>query len=136
MTLFVCIDDRGGMTFNSRRQSKDEKVIEDVLIHTNGNPLYVTDFSEDLFEASSSCVISVPSPLDTSKNGVFVFIENLPILPHVHKIKSLVIYHWNRAYPYDTVLDIDPKKQGFKLTRVTEFEGKSHKKITKEVYER
>ena len=136
MTVFVCVDDRGGMTFNSRRQSRDERLIDDVLRHTGDSPLYVTDFSEELFENTDACIISVPSPLDTSVTGAFVFIENLALLPHVDKIKTLVIYRWNRAYPYDTALDIDPLKHGFKAPRVTEFEGKSHKIITKEVYER
>ena len=136
MTVFVCVDDRGGMTFNSRRQSRDARVVEDILRHVGESPLYVTDFSEELFENTNACIISVPSPLDSSSNDVFAFIENLPLLPHVDKIQALVIYRWNRAYPYDTVLDIDPLKHGFKAPRVTEFEGKSHKIITKEVYER
>ena len=33
-------------------------------------------------------------------------------------------------------IDVNLEKEGFRLTRVTEFEGKSHEKIRKEVYER
>ena len=51
-------------------------------------------------------------------------------------ISRLIIYNWNRRYPFDRQLDISPAKMGFKLVSVTEFEGSSHEKITKEIYER
>lgn len=136
MTVFVCIDDRGGMTFNSRRQSRDMLVTEDILNHAGDHPLYVTDFSEDLFENTDAQLISVPTPLSSARSDAFIFIENLPLLPDLDKIKNLVIYRWNRVYPHDTILDINPQKEGFTLTRVTEFAGKSHEKITKEIYTR
>ena len=136
MTVFVCIDERGGMTFNSRRQSRDALVISDVLSHAADSPIYVTDFSEELFEDSGASVISVPDPLGSACAGSFVFVENLPLRPSLDRIDTLVIYCWNRAYPFDTSLNVDPEKEGFRLTRVTEFEGKSHKNIRKEVYER
>gem|GEM_PF-5722604 len=31
MDVFVCLDDRNGMLFNHRRQSRDREVIRDVL---------------------------------------------------------------------------------------------------------
>ena len=31
MDVFVCLDDRGGMFFNHRRQSRDRQVIQDML---------------------------------------------------------------------------------------------------------
>ena len=31
MTIFVCIDDKNGMLFNHRRQSRDEAVLKDML---------------------------------------------------------------------------------------------------------
>ena len=49
MTVFVCIDDRGGMLFNKRRQSRDSKVIEDVVRTVGDGVLYISDFSELLF---------------------------------------------------------------------------------------
>ena len=136
MTVFVCIDERGGMTFNSRRQSRDRFVTEDIIKSSGDSLLYISDFSEDLFENSDASVISVPTPLSHAKEGSFVFIENQPLAPYKEKIKSLIIYKWNRRYPFDSKIDIDPEKEGFTLTRVTEFEGNSHEKITKEEYKR
>lgn len=31
MTLILCVDDRGGLSFNGRRQSQDRRVREDLL---------------------------------------------------------------------------------------------------------
>ena len=135
MTVFVCIDDRGGMTFNARRQSRDVRVIEDMIKDVGDKALYVTDFSEELFLDSEASAISLPDPLTAAPDS-FVFIENLPLAMHLDRIKRLVIYRWNRKYPFDTELDVNPEKEGFILTRVTEFAGNSHEKITKEVYER
>ena len=136
MTVFVCVDDRGGMTFNSRRQSRDRVVTADIIKSAEDGLLYVSDFSEDLFIDTDACIISTPDPLDAAGVGAYAFVENLPLMPYKDKIKKIIIYKWNRAYPYDTCLDIIPEKEGFTLTRVTEFEGNSHEMITKEEYER
>ena len=50
------------------------------------------------------------------------------------RISELVIYNWNRRYPSDTRLDIDPAKDGFRMLTLTEFKGNAHERITKEVY--
>ncbi len=51
-----------------------------------------------------------------------------------NEIKKLIIFKWNRVYPADQYLDIDPEK----MTKVQEeeFVGFSHEKITMEVYEK
>ena len=41
MDVFVCLDDRGGMFFNHRRQSRDREVIQDMLDSLDGKPLYI-----------------------------------------------------------------------------------------------
>ena len=74
------------------------------------------------------------SPLDEAESGDFCFIESLPLCNHVEDIEALVIYRWNRIYPYDKTLDIDPQAEGFKLSEVKDFAGSSHEKITKEIY--
>ena len=134
MTVFVCIDDRGGMMFNKRRQSRDSKVIEDVARTVGDGVLYISDFSEILFTESDASVICVPAPLDSASNDGFVFVENLHLGEYLNKIDRLIIYKWNRKYPYDFELDIDPIKEGFKRKSKREFVGSSHDNITREDY--
>ena len=136
MTVFVCVDDLGGMTFFGKRQSRDSALIKDLAKHTEDGVLYISDFSERLFEDSEASVISVPSPLESAGDDGYAFVENLPIAPHKKKINRLVIYKWNRRYPSDKKLDITPDELGMKLKESYDFVGTSHEKITKEIYER
>jgi hypothetical protein len=134
MTVFVCIDDRGGMLFNKRRQSRDSRVIEDVIRTADDGVLYISDFSEILFEESNASVISVPEPLESAGDGSFVFIENKHLGDYLDRIDRLIVYKWNRKYPSDFSLDVDPVAAGFKKKSTREFKGTSHDKITREDY--
>ena len=136
MTVFVCIDDKGGMTFFGKRQSRDSALIKDVVEHAGDGVIYISDFSEKLFLESEASVISVPEPLDSAGKGGFAFIETPPLAPYKKKIDTLVIYKWNRHYPSDKKLDITPRDMGMRLVKTYDFVGTSHEKITKEVYER
>ena len=66
--------------------------------------------------------------------GEFCFLEDRPIRPFLDRVESMVLYHWNRRYPADLFLDLDPAALGWSLLGREEFPGSSHKKITKEVY--
>ncbi|MBQ8689536.1 MAG: ribonuclease Z [Clostridia bacterium] len=134
MTVFVCIDERGGMMFNKRRQSRDRRLIDDIARHAGDAAIYISDYSESLFEESEASVICVSNPLESAREDSFVFVENLPLYGHLDKIDTLVIYNWNRHYPSDVKLDIKPLEVGFRLGDSYDFEGSSHEKITKEVY--
>ena len=50
MKLVVCVDDRMGVMFNKRRQSKDEKVREDILsMLEEGKKLFVSPYTAKQF---------------------------------------------------------------------------------------
>ena len=134
MTVFLCIDDRGGMLFNHRRQSRDSKLIDDIIKTVGANILYISDFSESLFSDSKTSVISVSDPLLSGRKESFVFVENLHLAPYQKDIDTLIIYKWNKKYPYDFSLDINPEECGYKLIDTSDFAGSSHDKITKEIY--
>ena len=134
MTVFVCIDERGGMLFMKRRLSKDRLLTADVINSVGDGVLYISEFSEPLFADSDISVMSVPCPLDCAGDGDYVFVEAEKLKKHVDKIKTLVIYNWNRRYPFDVSIDIEPLSLGFKLAETHEFKGHSHDKITKEIY--
>ena len=49
MTLILCVDDRGGLSFNGRRQSQDRRVREDLLTMAAGGALWMDDYSRRQF---------------------------------------------------------------------------------------
>ena len=134
MNVIVCVDDGMGMTFNNRRQSRDVRACLDML-ELSGGDLIIAPYSEKLFRELGGYKLSL-NPLDTAGGGEYVFIEDRGLSEHLHKIERLVIYHWNRAYPSDKKLDTPPTQHGFRLVDSYEFEGKSHPRITREIYER
>ena len=136
ITVAVCLDKEGGMIFNNRRQSKDRVMLAELLDSFPDRKILISPFSEKLFLKYPDRVLVVPSPLDAAKDGDICFIENLPLGKYADKISRLVIYHWNRLYPWDMKIDIDPAEIGLGRILRTDFVGSSHDKITKEIYER
>lgn len=128
MTVYVCLDDRNGMLFNNRRQSRDRAVLEDIRVSVSGT-LTIDAFSEKLIApAEIPFVLGEPAP------GVHFFLENRKASEILPMAERVVIYRWNRAYPGDFRFDGD--LSGFTLRSTEEFPGKSHERITKEVYVR
>ncbi|MBQ5321412.1 MAG: ribonuclease Z [Oscillospiraceae bacterium] len=130
MKVFVCLDDKNGMTFGGKRQSRDRIVIEDVLKTVGEEKLYIDAFSKTLFENKGAEIVK-----EFPKEGYF-FNENKEMKHHMEFISEIIVYRWNRRYPADFYLDIDIAKEGFKLADYLEFKGSSHDKITKEIYRR
>lgn len=136
MNVAVCLDDRNGMLFNRRRQSRDKVMIEDILKECKGRTLWISNFSAKLFpDLSQHSIRLSENPLAEAQAEDFCFIENLPLKPHEANIRRLIVYRWNRQYPADTYLDLDLQKY-WKLELQLEFAGHSHEKITKEFYSR
>ena len=137
MRLIVCVDERGGMTFNQRRQSRDRLLCEDVLstVRKNNGRLYLAPYSEMLFAPSGGDVIcSCPDYLQRAGAQDFCFCEREALLPYETEIRELIVYRWNRHYPSDRKLELDLSR--FRLQESSEFAGSSHEIITKEVYVR
>ena len=135
ISVAVCVDDKLGMLFYGKRQSRDRVLIEELIESACGKKIYISSFSKLLFPNDESVTVC-EDPLLEAKDGDVCFIENLPLVPYVGKISTLIIYKWNRAYPTDKKLDVDVRACGFKLDSVKEFAGSSHDKITKEIYKR
>lgn len=135
MDIIICLDDRNGMLFHHRRQSRDREVIRDMLQECAGRKLLVSPFSAGLFEKGARGVIVVDNPLSQAQNQDVCFIEAEDITPYRDSVESWIIYRWNRRYPADTWFSID-LHEDWKLAETTEFAGYSHEKITKEIYTR
>ena len=127
MTLYICLDDRNGLRFNKRRQSRDAAVLEDIRSQLAGS-LLVEAFSEKLIREAE---IPFVLPPETAED---FFLEDVPTEEVLAGCRKVVIYRWNRHYPADVRWDPDLEARGFVLGETVEFPGKSHEKITREVY--
>ena len=134
MTVIVCVSEDGGMLFGGRRISRDRRVVEDITKLCDGGALFVGDISESLFSESDASVISVSDPLSSAGKEDFVFVENETLSEYKDKISTLVIYRWNRKYPFDFSLDLRPADVGMTLSESLDFKGFAHEKITREIW--
>ena len=131
MTVLVCLDDKNGMLFNGRRQSRD-RVVSAHMVGDSGGVLYVSPRSVPLFPPETALAVTENVLEDTPEDGV-CFVETPPLGPAAPRIHRLIVYRWNRVYPTDTALDL--QLDHWTLRERTEFPGSSHPKITREVYE-
>ena len=134
LTVAVTVDDKMGIAFNKRRQSRDKLLIEDLCKNTDGG-IYVTSYSAPLFENFSDRIKIVDDPISDCPEGGCCFLELTQISDHVNNISKLIIYRWNKVYPSDKKLVIDLNEYNLKLISSYDFTGKSHDKISKEIYQ-
>ena len=133
MTLIVCLDERGGMAFGGRRQSRDSLLLLDIFKTVGKERLLVAPYSEKLLSEYGRVKVK-DNPLRAAKRSDFVLLEDRAVGNLKDGIDELIIYKWNRHYPADLYFDVEPCECGFALTETLEFAGSSHEKITKEIY--
>ncbi len=134
MKLVICIDDRGGMAFNKRRVSRDKLMVSDLCEYIGDSTLFLESYSAELFVEKSLNMIISENSLKFAEADDFVFVEREQPSPYMAAANEIVIYKWNRRYPFDVAMEKSPIDYGFKLESVFEFEGNAHDKITREVY--
>jgi len=123
MKLIICLDEAFGQAFNKRRQSRDSKVLEKILEICGDKPLYINEYSKELF--SEKGIVSMP------EKGEFYFAETEEIKENPEEI---YIFWWNRLYPSDLKFSVDLKN--YDLIKSCDFCGTSHDKITLSHYRR
>ena len=131
VTLFLCADDRGGLTFNGRRQSRDRAVMDDLLREAAGRPLWAEEYSLPLFPEGARPRVLPAGQLPPDPEAL-CFVELRDPAPLLERAGRLVVYRWNRLYPADRRLPLPPA--GWRLLSQSDFPGRSHPRITKEVY--
>lgn len=131
MKLIVCLDERKGMMFNNRRQSRDRVLIDNMIKMIGDDKLYIAPYSESLFENKEIKLKVKKNPLKAADEN-WCFIENLPVAEYKDEIETVVIYHWNRHYPGDFFFDLE--LDSYSLESSEELVGSSHEKITKEIW--
>ena len=129
MKLIVCLDDRCGMTFLKKRQSRDRVQISDMKALLAGATLAVSPYTESMLRDSGISLKVYENPAKSGED--YCFVENTE-LPCVSDIDGVIIYRWGRHYPSDVKFTLDIS--GLVPEDITEFAGSSHEKITREIY--
>ena len=132
MNVMVCVDDKMGMMFHNRRQSKDRIVREDMLALVLEN-LWVSPYTAKQFEETEQERLLVAEDfLEQAKEGEYCFVEDADLCAYEERIERIVLYRWNRIYPADTYFTIS--LSDFVLEGQTHLTGNSHPDIVREVY--
>ncbi len=131
LKLIVCLDDKNGMLFNNRRQSRDAIVIKDIEEMTADKDLYIREYSKILFQNNHYKLINSISEIPNN-NDCYYFNETEKVSDYKNIIDTIIIYRWNRVYPKGTEFDIPLKS--YSLLETKDFKGNSHEKITREIY--
>lgn len=133
MIVIVCLDDRGGMSFNHRRQSRDRAVTERISQIARGKKLWIHPYSHELYgDMEGVEMIEAEDFLKRAGVGELCLVEIEGLTGVETKVEKMIVFRWNRVYPSDFRLDL--KIQELSKTEVREFAGTSHEKITEEWY--
>lgn len=133
MIVIICTDNRNGMMFNRRRQSKDDVLRQDIIQEVGGARIWMNLYSHGQFsDAILPNVMIDEDFLNNAGAEEFCFLEDNDLTPYIHLVKRIIWYRWNRNYPADLYFNIDLSK--WRMVSRAEFVGSSHDKITKEVY--
>ena len=143
LNIIVCIDDRDGMMFNGRRQSRDRAVAEDIASLCGEHRLLMNEFSQKMFSKYGiSDVVVSEDFLRTAESEDYCFVENCSIKSVSDRleqavesrIEAVIVYRWNRSYPADVYFERE-LIENWDLKEIKDFEGSSHESITREIYE-
>ena len=133
MNLIVCLDDKNGMAFNGRRQSRDRLLTEDLLQTVGESCLWMAPESAELFPELPENVRVDADYMNRASGGEYCFCEDERVLARCDCAGSIIVYRWNRVYPAD--LRFPGEELAKRERRVErEFAGYSHEKITRERY--
>lgn len=132
MTLIICLDNRNGISFNNRRQSRDSVVIKRIVALSRCSKLHIAEYSKSLFQFPCSCINVCDKPIQETSENEFCFIEDEICENDIEKVSKIIIFRWDKVYPQDKSFKCDLKK--WTLVHSETFIGSSHEVITEEVY--
>lgn len=130
MVIITCLDQKNGMRFNHRRQSRDREIIKDIYETLLDAPLYMHPNSETLFKNYPGTIITDTDFMD--KTNMFCFVESSDF--NKEYVDEIIIYRFDKTYPADEFFPIH--LSDYVLMAESEFKGYSHDLITKQVYSR
>ena len=131
MIVLLCVDNGYGMRFAGRRQSQDRLLRQQIRTLIGDRPLWMDPDSARLFQNDGFPDLRVcPDFLEQAGPEDFCFVEKPPLAPWRSAIRAMYLFHWNRAFPADELLDLLPWEEGWHCTALEEFPGSSHERIT------
>ena len=136
MKLIVCLDNRDGMLFNGRRQSRDRAVCKDILEISGKAHVWMHIDSTKLFDIACDRICCYQVAPDLVPEDVYLFLEFDSVEQYMQMADTLIIYRWNRVYPSDVTFPNDYMNCSWNLKETYEFSGQSHSRVTREVYVR
>lgn len=131
MKIIVCLDNHNGYMFNNRRLSSDKHITDNIEKLAKTNRVIVTPYSRKLFSERSNVIVN-NEPLTVASNNDYCFVEDSDINKCLNKITEIIMFKWNRDYPYDKTLSMN--FDNWKLVSHADFAGNSHEKISKDVF--
>ena len=131
MQVIITVENRNGMLFNHRRVSRDQKVSERILAYCKEKKLWMNAYSAKLFENNPQICASETF---LEQKDAICFVEDQDVTPYLPEIDTIILFHWNRDYPADFFFTVDLSE--WNRIHQEEFAGKSHEKITMEVYKK
>ena len=131
MQVIITVENRNGMLFNHRRVSRDQKVSERILAYCKEKKLWMNAYSAKLFESNPQICVSETF---LEQKDAICFVEDQDVTPYLPEIDTIILFHWNRDYPADLFFTVDLSE--WNRIHQEEFAGKSHEKITMEVYKK
>lgn len=133
MRVIVFLDDKNGMLFNKRRQSRDQAVLEEIQMLCQGKVLWMNEYSFSVYGKMEGVEIRCRQDfLQKAGTGEYALVETDDLEEISKNIEEILIFRWNRLYPSDKKLELD--LSSWQYTVEKEFSGNSHKKITLEKY--
>ena len=130
MTVILCVDDKNGMMFGKKRQSRDEALCERIMTHVTDGRLWMSVYSAPLFDGRDVTADDAYADKAAANDVCFVEDGDIPL----DKADKLIIYRWNRRYPATKYFEYNPIEQGFTFASSEDFIGTSHERITEEIY--
>lgn len=135
MIAAACVDNRMGMMFAERRQSRDREVIRRIIERAAGRTIWMTPYSLPLFdEFPGSGARADEAFWQIAAEDDVCFVENGDLAEHICDVKEIWLYRWNRDYPGDVFFNVN--LQNWRRTMSSEFAGYSHAVITEEIYKK
>lgn len=135
MIVFVAVDNNNGLMFNARRQSQDRILRKNILEDCENCRLWMNSYSGALFDDSGNVDLIIDDDfLEKAKDEDMCYVETDDLHGYEEQISKIIMYRWNRDYPADLYFKIDLMNGNWDMISTCDFEGSSHKVITKEVW--
>ena len=123
-SLILILDQKNGMSFYGRRQSRDSELCLNIKELTT--KLYLGEKEQRLFE-----LCGVDHQNIDFEECDYVLSEFNDYADKLEDISEIIVYRWDKVYPSNQKLGYSLEDK-FRMVSMYEFEGKSHDKIIRE----